>query len=285
METIQMHGPEAAQQPQPQLPEKSNRNTYIVGTLLLIAAAAAASFFVIRDVQANADYICTYISEDRGECANGSWGPWATVSETPNAAQCDITKVEKRTYTGTRFTRHIIQYLNRRTACDPGFSQALAGNTGGESGFHGGTIISESVSCQIEETRTTRAAGKGGAQCGKTTTTSVGTDTGQITGSTKDLTSKEEITQFRKSMIAGAIFARPSLVKSGGTTLVTWQAREVTSCTVTGTNGDSWTGTSGEQTSGTILDETTYTLNCIAFDGSTLTDTVTVIIAPTFKEE
>jgi len=284
METIQMHEPEAAQQPQPQLPENSNRNTYILGTLILIAAAAAASFFVIRDVQANADYICTYISEDRGECANGSWSSWTVASETPDATQCAISKVEKRTYTGTRVTRHIIQYLNRRTACDPGFSQQQVGDTGGESGFHGGTIISESVSCQIEETRTTRAAGSG-PNCGVTTTTSVGTDTGQITGSTKDLTSKEEITQFRKSMIAGAIFARPSLVKSGGTTLVTWQTREVTSCTVTGTNGDSWTGTAGEQTSGTIVEETVYTLSCIAFDGSTVTDTVTVIVAPTFVEE
>lgn len=98
------------------------------------------------------------------------------------------------------------------------------------------------------------------------------------------VSSKEQLTQFRISMIAANIYAKPSLVRSGDTTLVKWQSRETTECTVVGTNGDRWEGTAGERTSGPITTPTTYTLTCTAFNGQTVTDQATVNITPTFQE-
>ncbi len=81
------------------------------------------------------------------------------------------------------------------------------------------------------------------------------------------------------------IRARPSLVHSGDTTQVNWSAQNVTACTVTGDNGDSWSGTFsplGGKTSRPITGETTYTLSCTDLHGATQTKSAKVRI--TFKE-
>src|SRR3989344_4283645 len=278
---IQMEGGGAA-------PHRDRRHIYIVwGAVLIAIASIAASLFVVRNVRANADYICTYIVEENGDCANGSWGSWGEVSSSQDTASCAITKIEKRTYTGTRTTRHILQYLNLRTACDGGYSQTGNGDQGGASGFHGGTITSQSTACQIEETRTTRNPGN---QCNNTingTTpivTSTQSDIAALNNQSTAVSSVDQLTAFRVSMIAANIYAKPSLVRSGGTTVVKWQGREVTACTVAGTNGDQWEGTSGEKTSGVINNETTYTLTCTGFNGQTVTDQATVTVIPVFEE-
>jgi len=76
----------------------------------------------------------------------------------------------------------------------------------------------------------------------------------------------------------------PSLVQKGDTTTVKWSTKYVTSCSVTGTNGDSWTGTSGTQTSPPIVAQTVYTITCTGEDGTTVTQSSTVGIAPTYNE-
>ena len=88
----------------------------------------------------------------------------------------------------------------------------------------------------------------------------------------------------------GHIKAVPSLLQSGGTTWVYWNVNNATSCTVTGSNGDSWTGlssgVSGLQTS-PITGQTTYTLRCDALLGAippTITEVDTVNLVPIYRE-
>lgn len=84
--------------------------------------------------------------------------------------------------------------------------------------------------------------------------------------------------------------ARPGIVQKGGTTKVYWDVENAESCTVTGTNGDSWTASSSGvngQSSGVIESTTIYTLSCVALEGAepeTITDTVTVVNTPIFQE-
>ena len=83
--------------------------------------------------------------------------------------------------------------------------------------------------------------------------------------------------------------ATPSLVHSGDTTIVSWASQNTASCTVTGTNGDSWTGTSSSgEASSPILAQTIYTLHCIGYEGAqppTIDKTAIVNIIPSFNEK
>ena len=81
----------------------------------------------------------------------------------------------------------------------------------------------------------------------------------------------------------GSLSASPRLLRSGATTQISWTTSGVTSCTVAGSNGDSWTGTSGTQTTSPITQQTTYTLSCGGEYG-TFTDTEIVNIIPVFEE-
>jgi len=84
----------------------------------------------------------------------------------------------------------------------------------------------------------------------------------------------------------GDITVSPALVRLGETTKVTWVTANVTSCTVTAGNGDSWSGLSspaGGQTTRQIVTATIYTLSCTG-PGGNLTDTATVNILPVFQE-
>lgn len=79
----------------------------------------------------------------------------------------------------------------------------------------------------------------------------------------------------------------PSLVRSGVTTKVNWNAVNVESCTISAPNGDAWSGLQsaiGGNISKPITGETTYTLSCIDLNGGTLTKQAKVRILPTFQE-
>lgn len=86
----------------------------------------------------------------------------------------------------------------------------------------------------------------------------------------------------------------PSLVRTGGQTQVVWSATDVASCTVEGSNGDSWSGATlmgcsgatcaASHTSGTISERTSYTLSCIGTDDSVAQDTAVVNVLPVFQE-
>jgi len=95
----------------------------------------------------------------------------------------------------------------------------------------------------------------------------------------------------------GTIQAKPSLVRQNSTTIVSWSASFVNSCTVTGTNGNSWSGfSSGAATcthsvdgqgcvSTPITAQTVYTLSCVGLDDSSLAKSVTVNIVPIIIEQ
>ena len=82
----------------------------------------------------------------------------------------------------------------------------------------------------------------------------------------------------------------PSLVRKGQTTRVYWDSRNVSSCSVSGTNGDSWgtkfSGLSGKETL-PITEQTIYTLSCTALPNASppsITATKKVNVIPVFEE-
>ncbi|HUO50670.1 MAG TPA: hypothetical protein VMU25_03880 [Candidatus Paceibacterota bacterium] len=84
----------------------------------------------------------------------------------------------------------------------------------------------------------------------------------------------------------GTLTVNPVVVQRNAHTVVSWSAQNVVigSCSVTGTNGDSWGGASGSQTSGAIPAQTTYTLQCTGLDSSTFRISKVVNIVPGFCE-
>jgi len=80
----------------------------------------------------------------------------------------------------------------------------------------------------------------------------------------------------------------PGLLQSGETTLVHWSVSNARSCTVTGSNGDSWSGLSSPakgETSKPIVSQTTYTLSCTAYSTNPgVSETETVNVTPAFRE-
>jgi hypothetical protein len=84
-----------------------------------------------------------------------------------------------------------------------------------------------------------------------------------------------------------SIRAIPSLVTRGSTTHVHWSASNVTSCTVTGTNGDAWSGLRspvGGERSSAITERVIYTLTCVTANGGTASKQAVVNILPVFNE-
>jgi hypothetical protein len=80
----------------------------------------------------------------------------------------------------------------------------------------------------------------------------------------------------------------PLIVNQGTPTNVSWEVANVSSCSVSGTNGDSWTGLTGTKVSGAINAQTVFTLTCTALSGSgapNVTRTATVNIVPVFQEK
>ncbi|OGG63377.1 hypothetical protein A3C21_02950 [Candidatus Kaiserbacteria bacterium RIFCSPHIGHO2_02_FULL_59_21] len=87
---------------------------------------------------------------------------------------------------------------------------------------------------------------------------------------------------------SAALTAHPLLVRSGDATTIRWSAQNVDSCTVTGSNGDSWTSEGDgafSQTSSPLVSETIYTLSCMALDGSDIARSLRIVIVPTFEEQ
>lgn len=278
---------------------------------LLVVVLTVGMFSASKLTSANADYICTKVVPLSGECSNGSWGDWQDVSTVNDTQTCTIVTTQKRIYTGTREKQQTLQYLTLRTTCDPGYTQTVYGSSNGTSGFHGGSVVTEVATCQIEQTRVNKTplttgicagagnTGTGGAGAGGTgtggagatsgTSTTVMTgesvDTGTATTTSTKVNSMDEIRAAREALINGYIVAVPTLVRSGQTSSIRWSSQEMTSCTVSGTNGDSWQGLSGEKISKTLTQVTTYTLTCTAFNGKSFSTSTAVTIVPTWQEQ
>ncbi len=103
---------------------------------------------------------------------------------------------------------------------------------------------------------------------------------------------------FPAIVVTEHLLARPSLMRSGETTEISWAVTNASSCTVTGTNGDgtasSPTGiwntlsTGGTPKASTAIQgQTTYTLTCMSLPGATPTsfsESKTVNIIPSYQE-
>ena len=82
-----------------------------------------------------------------------------------------------------------------------------------------------------------------------------------------------------------SITASQAFVFPGGTVTISWSASNVTSCSVSSTNGDSWSGATGSQVSSAITESTTYTLSCTDVEEDALpAESVTVSLTPIFEE-
>ncbi|MBV9191269.1 MAG: hypothetical protein JOZ85_12345, partial [Betaproteobacteria bacterium] len=90
---------------------------------------------------------------------------------------------------------------------------------------------------------------------------------------------------------SGSITAKPSLVRTGDKTQISWSAVGVSSCTVTANNNaDSWSCTrhacdNVSQQSSTITAQTTYTLSCTGFDHTHVVKSAIVDVIPVFNEQ
>lgn len=76
----------------------------------------------------------------------------------------------------------------------------------------------------------------------------------------------------------------PGLVRSGDSVTLMWSATDVSSCTVAGSNGDTWSGTSGNEISSAITVETTFVIACEETDGDSVSETEVVKLVPSFEE-
>ena len=89
------------------------------------------------------------------------------------------------------------------------------------------------------------------------------------------------------STLTGHLQAIPVLVRKGSPTTIYWNLTGAASCLITGTNGDSWTGASsgsaGLKTSA-ISQQTSYTLLCTGYDGTSVRNDVMVNVAPVYDE-
>lgn len=269
---------------------KFGKREWIISAVIL-AALAVVIVAATGSVSSNADYICTRVVEENGDCTNGSWGGWTPVSTDADQNTCVLTETEQRTYTGTRAIRHTLQYLSGRTRCGAGYEEADAGNWNEAwSGFHGGTITSESAACQVVETRRTRSPITTGACAARDPiTTTVTTETQTIDGQVS--TTREDATAGAFDRFATLdIVARPQLVQEGDTTVVSWETDDMKECTVTGTTEsgviiDTWAGLEGEEVSAPIPERTTFTLACVTIVSETeKTGSVIVDINPDWQE-
>lgn len=245
--------------------------------------------------QANADYICTRIIEDSGTCSNGAWGPWEDVLSEEDEETNGIAIIQRRIYTGTRTLRHVIEYLNRRTSCETGYEQSYSGNTGGDSGFHGGQIITESQVCQVEENRTVyfNAEGDEIDTSAITSTMSSGENSEEMT----TVSSLNEINDFRRANRDLGLSATPAIVTRGQSTNIRWTTVEMLACRVTSnksadfwgvedpaTSGTNIASTAGSEVTSPIDDVTIYTLDCIDFEGNPMQETAAVHLVPEWEE-
>jgi hypothetical protein len=85
---------------------------------------------------------------------------------------------------------------------------------------------------------------------------------------------------------SGHLQVQPRLIRPNSTVLVTWNISNASSCSVSGSNGDSWTGTSSGagKTSAPLSGRTVFTLSCIGLDSSNLRESIVVNLVPTYDE-
>jgi len=84
------------------------------------------------------------------------------------------------------------------------------------------------------------------------------------------------LVQEESGSVTADISVSPSSLGSPGTVGVVWTSTHADSCSVVGTNGDSWSATTGSETSGLLTTSTTFTVTCSASGAADASDTATV---------
>ena len=292
------------------------RNVWLVVIAVVVIGAALVSG--VELARSNSDIICSRTFEDSGSCTDGSWGAWTLASQSADQNACNVTYNETRIYSGFRntITSTITVRANAHTHC------ALS-----DDAFRGGSgeIVSQYSTCQIQESRTRVVAGSGsGPSC--TLPTGYNPNAGVVTSDTNTETtgavdeSKTETVSGTYQLYLDMIDARfatssiravPALLNSGETTRIIWTSDHVKTCTVAGSNGDSWpkpvegtkivvdadgnetteptsempAGKTGDEVSKPIVQPTTYTLTCMTALNKAQERSVMVNLIPIFQEQ
>lgn len=89
---------------------------------------------------------------------------------------------------------------------------------------------------------------------------------------------------IQSGQLTGHLQVNPQILHAGTAATVTWNVDNVSGCTVIGDNGDSWSGTSGSKTSKPIVQQTVYNLHCDGLDGSSVDESATTNVLPSFQE-
>lgn len=254
-------------------------------TILALIVAALSIFAGTQLARSNVDITCRRTTTDTGACTNGSWSAWSVVSQSGGQV------TEQRTYTGLR---NII--TGQFSVTGNIHALAYCGSGLSNSAFTSGTITSQNIACQIVETRVRTGGGTGTNQ-----NMTIISQTQQVTnGAVLDTISVsggynmyQQVVDAR--LATSSIRAVPSIVRAGETSNITWTSDHVKSCTVVGTNGDSWPLTpqdgpkpaalTGSETTSPLQTQTTYTLTCLTALGTALVDKAVVNILPVFEEQ
>ncbi len=90
------------------------------------------------------------------------------------------------------------------------------------------------------------------------------------------------------AMASTTMYAQPALIKPGDTSIIYWALENVLTCSIGGTNGDSWdwsiVGSQTQQSTSVINTDTTYTLSCTDLNGNAVSDSAKVRLVPNWQE-
>lgn len=85
-----------------------------------------------------------------------------------------------------------------------------------------------------------------------------------------------------------SLVSTPGVTQKNAPVILSWTANNTQngSCTLTGSNGDSWnlSGSSGSQTTSGLIQETIYTLSCDDLNDTPVATSITIKLVPSFQE-
>lgn len=266
---------------------------YVIAGIVVIVLAFMVGISLSHG---NSDIACTQtVQSGQGLCTDGSWGSWTTLTQTTSSTG-EVDASQQRTYTGLMASVSGNLNYTTPTAGHPSCDINLANST------ITGTIITTYSACQIQESRTVvvstgsggggnGGSGNGGAATGTVLTDQQTTTIGGVSTTTSTAFSgsyQDYLNAANEALATSQISATPSLLHPGDVTHVNWSSSHVSSCQVSGSNGDAWTGTSSDaqgQTSSPINQQVIYTLTCTTASGKALAPQQAVVnIIPTYKE-
>lgn len=221
------------------------------------------------------------------------FGPSATLSAAPTTITrgqyTDVTwtSANATSCTGTNFTTN--NTTSGTVRVFPNDTTIYGGSCTGAGGTSAFNNVTVTVQCPVSYSCNGNVIQRTDASCVTTDYLTCTSPTFCSIGSSVCLV--PPITFTPVGEYTGHLELRPEILRAGETTRVHWRVENAESCTVTGTNGDSWngasSGTSGRESS-PIFEPVTFTLHCVGYDGASppdIDETATVIVLPDFQEQ